>query len=71
VPPDVETNMFHLGTRMPSIHEADAAYLDFDTVKHEPGYPPEPVQCVLCFIPLLPAYLAELMRIHRNYPFAV
>ncbi|KAJ7838266.1 hypothetical protein B0H13DRAFT_2419885 [Mycena leptocephala] len=44
VPPEVETNMFHLGTRMPSIHEADAAYLDFDTVKHEPGYPPESVR---------------------------
>jgi hypothetical protein len=39
VPPEVETNMFHLGTRMPSMHEPEAAYLDFDTVKHEPGYP--------------------------------
>ncbi|KAJ7873714.1 hypothetical protein B0H13DRAFT_2552326 [Mycena leptocephala] len=44
VPPEVGTNMFHLGTRMPSVHEADAAYLDFDTVKHEPGCPPEPVR---------------------------
>ncbi|KAJ7927650.1 hypothetical protein B0H13DRAFT_1027742 [Mycena leptocephala] len=44
VPPEVETNMFHLGTRMPSIYEAGAAYLDFDTVKHEPGYPPELVR---------------------------
>jgi hypothetical protein len=70
--PEVETNMFHLGTRMPSIHEADAAYLDFDTVKHEPGYPSEPVRCVLCFIPyLLPAYPAELMHVRSNYAFAV
>ncbi|KAJ7908611.1 hypothetical protein B0H13DRAFT_2331261 [Mycena leptocephala] len=30
-PPEVETNMFHLGTRMPSMHEPEATYLDFDT----------------------------------------
>jgi hypothetical protein len=72
VPPEVETNMFLLGTRMPSMHEPEVAYLDFDTVKHEPGYPPEPVRCVLCCIlSLLPAYPADLMCIHRNYPFAV
>ncbi|KAJ7832511.1 hypothetical protein B0H13DRAFT_2429646 [Mycena leptocephala] len=54
VPPEVGTNMFHLGAQMSSMHEVDAAYLDFDTVKHEPGYLPE----------------SELMRVHRNYPFA-
>ncbi|KAJ7860284.1 hypothetical protein B0H13DRAFT_2569597 [Mycena leptocephala] len=43
VPPEVETNMFHLGTRMPSMHEPEAAYLDFDTANYEPGYPPEPL----------------------------
>ncbi|KAJ7921129.1 hypothetical protein B0H13DRAFT_2656178 [Mycena leptocephala] len=43
VAPEVETNMFHLGTRMPSIHEVDyPEYPDFDMVK--PGYAAEPTR---------------------------
>jgi hypothetical protein len=48
--------MFHLGTRMPSIHEADyAEYPDFDMIKT--GYPPEPARCVLLLLPHLPSSL--------------
>ncbi|KAJ7876720.1 hypothetical protein B0H14DRAFT_1704853 [Mycena olivaceomarginata] len=38
---DTETNMFHLGTRMPSMYEAhhDEEYPEFDV---KPGFPPQP-----------------------------
>jgi hypothetical protein len=70
VAPEVETNMFHLGTRMPSIHEVDyPEYPDFDMVK--PGYAAEPTRCVCCFHRIL--CNAQLMRIRlpRNYSFAM
>ncbi|KAJ7895323.1 hypothetical protein B0H13DRAFT_2524120 [Mycena leptocephala] len=62
VAPEVETNMFHLGTRMPSIHEADyAEYPDFDMIKT--GYPPEPARCVLL---LFPTFLLPSSRIAES-----
>lgn len=53
---EVETNMFHLGTRMPTLHEADEPYAfgaytgagaaAYDLKDLKPGYPPEPARCV-------------------------
>ncbi|KAJ7085532.1 hypothetical protein C8R44DRAFT_893821 [Mycena epipterygia] len=48
---EVETNMFHLGTRMPTLHEADEPYAfgaytgaAYDLKDLKPGYPPEPAR---------------------------
>ncbi|KAJ6536208.1 hypothetical protein B0H19DRAFT_1317831 [Mycena capillaripes] len=42
---EVETNMFHLGTRMPSMHEGaeEYPYMQYDP-DLKPGFPPEPAR---------------------------